>query len=433
MTLLLIFGALLLMVLLGVPILLAIASVSLAGVSLIDGLVPALMPQKTFAMLDSFSLLALPYFILAGAIMARGGLSEGLIGFSQKIVGHIRGSLGHTAVLSCTAMANVSGSSTAEAAAVGSIVIPAMRRQGYPPGRAASIVAAAATIGPIIPPSMTMIIYGSMTGVSIGGLFLAGVVPGLLIALTLMAVIYGLSYLPAYPELRAVLPRASLSQILRATVEVWPALLAPFVIMGGILSGIFTATEAGVIACLYSLAVSVFWYRGIGFKQLVAILVDAAVTTAMVAGVIGMAGALGWMLSYLNFNDLMLEALRGLTSSPLAMLLILLGLMLLLTMLLDGLAVVVVLVPTIVYVGQAFQLDPMQLGILMIMVTQVAGLTPPVAILLFITTSIAQTRFTDTVRASGPFLGALLFVLALVIWIPELATWLPTRVFGPAN
>lgn len=431
MTLILIFGGLLVLVMLGVPIILAIASVSLAGVSLLDGLVPALMPQKTFSMLDSFSLLALPYFILAGAIMARGGLSEGLITFSQKIVGHIRGSLGHTAVLSCTAMANVSGSSTAEAAAVGSIMIPAMKKQGYRPGMAASIVAASATIGPIIPPSMTMIIYGSMTGVSIGGLFLAGIFPGIMIAVTLMAVIYGMSYLKAYPELRAVLPRATLKQVLRSTMEVWPALLAPFVIMGGILGGIFTATEAGVVACVYSLAVSVFWYRALSIKDMFAILVDAAVTTAMVAGVIGMAGALGWMLSYLNFNDLMLANLQGLTTSPMAMLLILLALMLLLTMLLDGLAVVVVLVPTIVYIGEAFALEPMQLGILMIMITQIAGLTPPVAILLFITTSIAKTTFMDTVRASWPFVGALLFVLGMVVVIPELATWLPARVFSP--
>lgn len=431
MTLIFIFGALLIMVLLGVPIILAIAGVSLAGVTLIDGLVPALMAQKSFAMLDSFSLLALPYFILAGAIMARGGLSEGLIGFSQKIVGHIRGSLGHTAVLSCTAMANVSGSSTAEAAAVGSIVIPAMRKQGYRPGLAASIVAASATIGPIIPPSMTMIIYGSMTGVSIGGLFLAGVVPGIMIAVTLMVVIYGLSFLPSYPELRAVLPRATLKQIARSTLEVWPALLAPFVILGGILGGVFTATEAGVVACIYSLAVSVLWYRGISWKDMWAILIDAAVTTAMVAGVIGMAGALGWMLSYLNFNDLMLENLQGLTTSPMTMLLILLGMMLVLTMLLDGLAVVVVLVPTIVYIGNAFSLEPMQLGILMIMITQIAGLTPPVAILLFITTSIAKTTFMDTVRASWPFVGALLFVLGMVVLVPELATWLPGKVFAP--
>lgn len=432
MTLIIIFAAMLVLVFVGVPILLAIASVSLSGAMLIPGLVPALVPQKAFAMLDSFSLLALPYFILAGAIMTRGGLSAGLIEFSQSLVGHIRGSLGHTAVVSCTAMANISGSSTAEAAAVGSVTIPAMQEKGYSSGLAAAIVAAAATIGPIIPPSMTMIIYGSITGVSIGGLFMAGIVPGIMISILLMVLIYGLSYLPANAALRATSPRSSLRQIYRATVKVWPALLAPVVIMGGILSGIFTATEAGVVACVYSLIVSMLWYRILKWKDLPSVIVDAAVTTAMVAGVIGMAGVLGWLLSYLNFNDSVLAAVKGITDSPLLMLMLLAAIMLVLTMLLDGLAVVVVMIPTIVYVGSAFQIDPLQMGIVMVMITQIGGLTPPVAILLFITSSIAKIPFSDGVRAVWPFLGVLVFVMFMVMLIPEVATWLPTKVLsGP--
>lgn len=432
MTLIIIFAAMLVLVFVGVPILLAIASVSLSGAMLIPGLVPALVPQKAFAMLDSFSLLALPYFILAGAIMTRGGLSAGLIEFSQSLVGHIRGSLGHTAVVSCTAMANISGSSTAEAAAVGSVTIPAMQEKGYSSGLAAAIVAAAATIGPIIPPSMTMIIYGSITGVSIGGLFMAGIVPGIMISILLMVLIYGLSYLPANAALRATSPRSSLRQIYRATVKVWPALLAPVVIMGGILSGIFTATEAGVVACVYSLIVSMLWYRILKWKDLPSVIVDAAVTTAMVAGVIGMAGVLGWLLSYLNFNDSVLAAVKGITDSPLLMLMLLAAIMLVLTMLLDGLAVVVVMIPTIVYVGSAFQIDPLQMGIVMVMITQIGGLTPPVAILLFITSSIAKIPFSDGVRAVWPFLGVLVFVMFMVMLVPEVATWLPTKVLsGP--
>jgi tripartite ATP-independent transporter DctM subunit len=430
MTLIIIFAAMLVLVFIGVPILLAIASVSLSGAMLIPGLVPALVPQKAFAMLDSFSLLALPYFILAGAIMTRGGLSAGLIEFSQTLVGHIRGSLGHTAVVSCTAMANISGSSTAEAAAVGSVTIPAMQEKGYNPGMAAAIVAAAATIGPIIPPSMTMIIYGSITGVSIGGLFMAGIVPGIMIAMLLMALIYGLSYLPANAALRATSPRASFKQICRATARVWPALLAPVVIMGGILSGVFTATEAGVVACVYSLVVSMFWYRILKWKELPSVLVDAAVTTAMVAGVIGMAGVLGWLLSYLNFNDSILSVVRGGTDNGLLMLMLLAAIMLVLTMLLDGLAVVVVMIPTIAYVGSAFQIDPLQLGIVMVMITQIGGLTPPVAILLFITSSIAKIPFSDGVRAVWPFLGVLVTVMLLVMIFPEVATWLPSKVLS---
>lgn len=430
MILSLIFIAILGLVFLGIPILLAISSVSTLGILAIPDLVLTLMPQKAFAMLDSFSLLALPYFILAGAIMTRGGMSAGLIEFSQKVVGHIRGSLGHTTILSCVAMANISGSSTAEAAAVGSITIPPMKEAGYRPGYAASLVAAAATVGPVIPPSMTMIIYGSITGVSIGGLFMAGILPGILIAALLMALIYGMSYLPSYPELRHTLPRASLGEIARATIKVWPALLAPVIIMGGILGGVFTATEAGVVACVYSLLVSMLWYRILPWRALPSVLVDAAVTTAMVAGVIGMAGVLGWLLSYLNFNDVVLDALRGVTDNSLLMLLMLIVIMLILTMMLDGLAVVVVMVPTIVYIGNAFHIDPLHLGILMVMITQLAGLTPPVAILLFITTSIAKVPFADGVRAVWPFIGVLIFTLLLVMLVPSIATWLPGVALG---
>ncbi|MVW71656.1 TRAP transporter large permease [Bordetella sp. 15P40C-2] len=430
MTLVIIFAVMLGLVFMGIPILLSIASVSLVGAMVIPGLVPALVPQKAFSMLDSFSLLALPYFILAGAIMTRGGLSAGLIEFSQALVGHIRGSLGHTAVISCTAMANISGSSTAEAAAVGSVTIPAMKERGYKPGMAAAIVAAAATIGPIIPPSMTMIVYGSITGVSIGGLFMAGIIPGLLIAALLMGMIYALSYLPSNSALRVTQPRSTFKQICKETKRVWPALMAPVVIMGGILSGIFTATEAGVVACVYSLIVSKVWYRRLPWKELPGVIVDAAVTTAMVAGVLGMAGVLGWLLNYLDFNDTVLTTLRGVTDSSLLMLALLVVIMLVLTMILDGLAVVVVMVPTIVYVGTAFHIDPLQLGILMVMITQIGGLTPPVAILLFITSGIAKIPFGEAVRSVWPFLGVVVFVLVAIMLVPEIATWLPHQVLG---
>lgn len=430
MTLIIIFAAMLVLVFLGVPILLSIATVCLIGASVLPGLVPALVPQKAFAMLDSFSLLALPYFILAGSIMTRGGMSAGLIEFSQALVGHIRGSLGHTAVLSCTAMANISGSSTAEAAAVGSVTIPAMKERGYKPGMASAIVAASVTIGPIIPPSMTMIVYGSITGVSIGGLFIAGIIPGLLIAALLMAAIFALSYLPSNEALRATLPRSTLKQIWQAAVRVWPALLAPVVIMGGILGGIFTATEAGVVTCIYSLLVSKLWYRQLSWKEIPSVVVDAAVTTAMVAGVLGMAGVLGWLLSFLNFNDIVLSSLRGITDSSFLMLSLLVVVMLVLTMILDGLAVIVVMIPTIVYVGNAFHIDPLQLGIIMVMITQIGGLTPPVALLLFITTSIERIPFMEGIRQVWPFLGVIVGVMLAIMIFPGIATWLPGRILG---
>nr|WP_280860999.1 TRAP transporter large permease [Pararhodobacter sp. SW119] len=409
----------------GLPILLAIGLVGFSGMIAAPGVNPALFAQRIFSILDSFSLLALPYFILAGSIMSKGGLARGLVNFAQSLVGHVRGSLGHTAVISCMGMANVSGSSTAEAAAVGSIIIPSMRDNGYRSGLAASIVGTAATIGPIIPPSMTMIVYGAMTGVSIGGLFIAGIIPGIILGLMMMGTIRLLAMLPRYPELQARGPRASLRQIARATGGAWVALLAPVIILGGIFTGVFTATEAGIVACFYALIVSLVVYREIGIKDLYRILLDAAVTTGTVAGIIGMAGALGWLLSYLDFNVFVLSNLRAFTTDALLALILLLAVYILLTMFLESLAVLIVFVPIAAEIGRAFGYDPLHLGIILVVAAQLGATTPPVAVLLFVTTSIAGGRFIDTVRECVPFVLTLLFFLILLIVFPPLTTWLP--------
>jgi len=424
----LLFLALLAVILLGVPVLLALGLVSLGGILATPDLVAPLFPQKVFAILDSFSLLALPYFILAGSLMSKGGLSKALVDFAQSLAGRVRGSLAHTSVLSCVAMANVSGSSAAEAAAIGSVTIPAMKERGYQPGLAAGVVAVSSTIGPIIPPSMTMIIYGSMAGVSIGGLFLAGILPGLLIAAALMAMIFALSWLPGYPALRETQVWRGFGHLLRTARRAWVGLLAPVIILGGIFSGVFTATEAGVVACLYALVVSLFILRTVRLRDLPAIFVDAAVTTAMVVGIVGMAGAFGWLLAYFNFNLAVLEFLRGISDSPTTVLMLLLAVMTGLTMFVESLAVLIILVPTIAYIGAFYGFDPLHLGLLVIIATQLGAVTPPVAVLLFVTTSIAETGFEQTVKHSMPFILTLLAMLALLVLYPEIATWLPNLI-----
>ena len=425
MTLILLFGALLGMILLGLPVIVAIALTSAAGIASLPGVNFALFVQRTFAMIDSFSLLALPYFILAGALMSKGGLSKALVEFAQRIVGHFRGSLGHTSVVSCTAMANISGSSAAEAATIGSILIPEMKRQGYPGGLAAAIVATSAIIGPIIPPSMTMIVYGAMTGVSIGGLFMAGIVPGLLLALTLMLFIRLLAATGRYPALETHSPRASLREIVLAIRGAWVALLAPFIILGGIFSGVFTATEAGVVACIYSAVVSMLIYREISVRDLPTIILDAAVTTAMVVGIIAVTGALGWILSYISFNQQVLDLLRGLSDEPYVVLVTLLAVLLVLSMFIEGLSVLIVFVPVATFVGQAYGFDPLHLGILMIVTNQIGALSPPVAVLLFITNAIARVPYRETLRYVWPFLVLLVGYLLLLAFIPQISTALP--------
>ncbi len=421
---------LLLTIVLGVPVLLAVALVGFIGIAEVPNVVLPLFAQKMFGQINSFTLLALPYFILAGAIMSRGGISQRLVDFARTLVGHLRAGLAHAAVVASMVFAGVSGSSTADASAIGSIVIPTMRQAGYKPGFAAALIAVSGTIGSIIPPSMTMVVYGALAQVSIGGLFLAGIIPGIMVGLFLMAVVKLHTYLPAYPELRDVTDKFEPRAILPAIRDVWSALLAPVIIVGGILSGIFTATEAGVVACLYAFVVSYFIYRSITLADMGGILVDAAMVTAMVSGVIAVAGTLGWLLAYLEVNETALNLITSVSDSRTIVLLILTLTMLTLTMFVESLSVLLVFVPVAVEIGRAFDVDPFQLGIIMVMANQIGATTPPMAPLLFVTTSIAQTSFDQTVRHVWPFIAAEVLVLLLVIFFSPLASAIPDWMLG---
>ncbi len=430
MTLFMLLIMLLILVLIGVPVLLSIGLVGLTGFALIPDLPLALMPQRSFAMLDSFSLLALPYFILAGAIMSRGGIAERLVAYAELLVGHIRGNLGLTTVASCTMMANVSGASVAEAAAVGAIVIPEMKKRGYRAGHAAAITAAAATIGPIIPPSMTMIVYGSLAGVSIGGLFLAGIVPGLLMAFFFSLLIYGWSFIPGVPGISATKARPPLRLIWEATKREWAVLMAPVIILGGILAGIFTATEAGIVACLYALVVSFFLYKTLTLKELPGIMFDAAVAASMTVGIIALAGPLGWLLSYLNFSQIFLAGLQSITTNGTVILVLIVLMAMFLTMFIESLSVLIVLIPVTSYCAQIYGYDPLSLGIMLVISTQIGALTPPVAVLLFVTTATAKCKLTETARHVWPFILILCLVQGILLFFPEVANFLPRLAMG---
>ncbi|MBM3597914.1 MAG: TRAP transporter large permease subunit [Alphaproteobacteria bacterium] len=243
---------------LGVPILLSIALVSFVGIAGTPDLVLPFFAQKMFSQVDTYSLLAMPYFILAGSIMTAAGISKQLVDFSRALVGYLRAGLAHASIVASMVLSGVSGSSTADASAIGSIILPTMKQAGYKPGFAAALVGTAGTMGAIIPPSMVMVIYGAIAQVSIGGLFLGGIIPGILIGLFLMATVKLFTYHPAFPELREVTGRFELCALWHAVRTAWTGLLAPLIIVGGILSGVFTATEAGVVACAYALIVGFF-------------------------------------------------------------------------------------------------------------------------------------------------------------------------------
>lgn len=325
--------------------------------------------------------------------------------------------------------AGVSGSSVADTSAIGSILVPAMKDRGYKPGFAAALVACAGTIGAIIPPSMTMIVYGSMANVSIGGLFLGGIVPGILIGVGLMIVIYIYSLSENFPELRRTTGKFVLRKVIHATISVWPALLAPVLVVGGILTGAFTATEAGVVACFYGF-LSVFCLSNTQAQGFTKIFIRAAVTTAMVSGIIGVAGAFGWLLAYLNFNDIVLNAITHITGSKTGVMLLLMGIMLLLTMFVDSMAILIIMIPVAVVIGRNFGIDEFQLGLMMVMATQIGSTTPPVAVLLFVATSIAGCSYSETVRYCWAFIIAEISVLLLVVFWADLAAWIPHYYLG---
>jgi tripartite ATP-independent transporter DctM subunit len=414
----------------GVPIVLSIALVGYVGVAAVPDLVLPLFAQKMFAQLDSFTLLALPYFILAGGLMSASGMSQQLVDFSRVLVGHLRAGLAHAAVVASMIFAGISGSSTADASAISAIVIPTMKRSGYKAGFAAALIATAGTIGAIIPPSMVMVVYGSIAQVSIGGLFLGGIVPGLLVGLFLMATIKIYTYRADYPELRVVHGRFEWSAVARSVREVWPALMGPVIIVGGILSGIFTATEAGAVACLYALLLGMLYYRKIKWRDLPGILLEAAVMTTMVSGVIAVAGASGWLLAYLEFNAGAVKFVTSFSQNPTVVLMIVAVVMIVLGTFVDSLAVLLIFAPVAIQISKVYGIDPFQMGLVMVMCNQIGAVSPPTAPLLFVTTGIAQCSYSEVNRHVWWFMLAETLVLLLVIFIPGLATWIPHYFLG---
>lgn len=403
--------------LMGVPIAFSIGIATLAG--LVAGGIPlTFIGQGAFTSLDSFTTLAIPMFILAGALMETGGLSKRLIGFAQSLIGNVAGGLGIVAVLACAFFAAISGSSPATVAAIGSIMIPAMIKRGYPAGFAASTSATAGGLGIVIPPSITMIVFGISANVSISDMFLAGIMPGILIVILLCTTIYLMSKKHGYSGID------SQFSFKNAAASFWDAkwaLLAPVLILGGIYSGIFTPTESAMIAVVYGLIVGFFVYKELKLRDLPRILIESAVTTGAVVIILSTATSFGRIITMYQVPHKLTAWLTTLTQEPIIVLLLICLLMLILGTFMETLSLVIILTPILLPVVTALGIDPLHFGIIMTIGAEIGMITPPVGVNLFVASGISGLSIERLSKAMIPFLFTMLIAYALIALIPQLS------------
>jgi len=410
----------------GIPVAFCLALTSLV-VLLIIGNVPLhLIPQRMFTGMDSFPLMAVPFFILAGDLMNSAGITQRIVRFSNALVGHIRGGLAHVNIVASMFFAGISGSAVADTAALGSILIPAMEEDGYDLTFSAAVTAASSVIGPIIPPSIPVVIFALVGSVSVGGLFLAGVVPGVLIGFGLMGVAYIISRRKNYGSKH---PLVSLREFGSSFVGAFIPLLMPLIIMGGILSGVFTPTEAASIAVAYAILVGFFILRTLKLKDLPGIFYRSMVTTSIILIVMACANIFSWILGTQLIPQKVALAITSLTKNPYVFLLLINILLLIVGCFLEGLASIIILVPILLPLSQQMGIDPLHFGIIVVMNLMIGLITPPLGLCLFVCCSVARVDLIKLIRVSTPFILIEIGALMIVTYFPQIVLFIP-HLFG---
>ncbi|WP_188455809.1 TRAP transporter large permease [Virgibacillus oceani] len=400
-----------------VPIAFGLGFVSIIGIMLTDPGLLINVPRKVFSGIDNFTLVAVPLFILAGEIMTKGGISKRLIDFSKTIVGPLPGGLAMVVVLASVFFSALTGTAIAAAAAIGGMMIPAMNREGYDVRFSASLVATAATIGPIIPPSIVLILFGVIASVSIGDLFIAGVIPGLLMGIGLMGYSY---YVGKKNNYRSSDRRATFKEIVVGAKDAILALIMPVIIIGGIVSGIFTATESGVVAVVYALIIGMFVYREISIKDLWPIMLGTAKTTAAIVFLIGTASLFIWFLSYNQIPNQLIDMMGGISDNPILLLLIINIILLIAGTFIDTISAVSIFTPLFLPLVLAAGIDPVHFGVVMAVNLTIGMVTPPLGVCLFVTSSIAKIKVPKMFKYLFPQIIILIVILLLISYIPEL-------------
>lgn len=405
-----------------VPIAFALGTASLIVLLLVEEIPLLVLAQRMFTGTDSFVLISIPFFLLAGAIMERGGVSERLIEFAQSLFGHIRGALGSISVASCMFFAGISGSAVADTAAVGRITIPAMIKRGYHTSYATSITATAGAIGIIIPPSIFMILFSVVSGASVGQLFLGGIIPGVLIGLVLMIIGYVIAVKRNYPTEQ----RTSIKVIFKNFVYSFPALLMPVIILSGILFGVVTATESAVVAVVYGLLLGFFVYKKLKLSDLPAILYETVLTSAMIMFIVANASVFAWVLTSQGFSQNLASILAGISTDPVVVMLIFMVVFLIAGTFLDTSAALIIITPVLIPIAQMANIDMVHFGVLTIIALAIGLATPPVGLNLFVTMGIAKVDIFEVLRGIWPFLLGMIAILILIVFFPSLVTYLPS-------
>ena len=418
MTIIVFLSVLLGAMILGVPIAFALLLGGLALMVHMDMFDAQILAQNLINGVDSFPLMAVPFFMLAGVVMNVGGLSKRIVNLAMALVGHVRGGLGYVAILASVIMASLSGSAVADAAALGALLIPMMASSGHNLGRSCGLIAAGGIIGPIIPPSIGFIVFGVATGESISKLFLAGIVPGVMLGTSLVLT----WWFVVRQENIEPPPKKSTQEVVAALLDgIW-ALVLPFIIVFGLKFGIFTPTEAGVVAAVYSLFVAVFVYRELKPKDLVHVFVAAASTTAVVMFLVGSAMVSAWLITVADLPGQLIELLRPLLDSPRLLVGIIMIVIVAVGMTMDMTPIILILAPVLTPLVKEAGVDPIYFGVVFIINTAIGLITPPVGTVLNVVSGVGKIKMDELVKGIWPFILAELAVLFLLILFPALVT-----------
>ncbi len=423
---LMIFALLLVLIMINVPIAVAMGLTAIIFfIGLGNASLLTMLPQRMYASTTGFTLLAIPFFILAGNLMNTGGVTSRIFRFAKAVIGHVPGGLGQVCVIANVIFSGMSGSAIADAAGLGQILHKAMVDNGFKPKFSAAIVASAATIGPVIPPSIPFVLYGALTGVSVGKLFLAGFIPGALMAIAMMAAIAFLAKHYNLPKVK----RADFKEVMASIKEAFLPLLTPVIIIGGILTGFFTPTEAAVVASLYALFLG-FLYKDLKLKDLPRVFWLSIKQTISLLFIISAAGFFGWLTIHQKIPDQIIFSLTNMSATSSGILAMVIMVVLILGCFLEGNAIFIITIPIFLPIAQKFGIDLVNFGVVMTLLIMIGNLTPPVGMCLFAVSSFSKVSIGTLAKEVWPYLIGIFMVTVLIAYVPQIATFLPNLIMG---